>query len=252
MHLKFRWTVSRRRDTYGYNICTLYVDGKKAARCNGGGYDMKGTCLGSWMARAYADRLRALRPAEMPENWDWQADRLSRYCRDCYRKDCDALGDKYPETTPEHRHFRDDVFTCPMCGGENTAIDREAGRRVSRGRGFYGLRFNDPNYDPGKATIGADTMDSTLGGGADGMTVEEAEAAGKSIGLERYQAVYRASSPVPTERHTIPSIDGACGFSCVETIGRAIGITLEYLPSRKKDDTAYLVHDARAAGSAAA
>lgn len=49
--LEFRWTVSRGRDTYGYNICSLYVDGKKFSSCNGGGYDMKGTSLGAWIEK---------------------------------------------------------------------------------------------------------------------------------------------------------------------------------------------------------
>jgi len=48
--LHFRWTISRGRDTEGYNICTLYANGKKAAHCNGGGYDMRGTCLADWLA----------------------------------------------------------------------------------------------------------------------------------------------------------------------------------------------------------
>ena len=59
-NLTVKWTVSRGRDTYGYTICTLYVDGVKAARCNGGGYDMQGTVLGHWLAAAYPDRLRLL------------------------------------------------------------------------------------------------------------------------------------------------------------------------------------------------
>ncbi len=62
--LYFKWTVSRGRDTYGYNICTLYVDGDKVSRCNGGGYDMEGTCLGEYIANAFKDRLLKLRLKE--------------------------------------------------------------------------------------------------------------------------------------------------------------------------------------------
>ena len=41
----FKWTVSRGRYTYGYNICTMYLhrrngDKVKVSSCNGGGYDM--------------------------------------------------------------------------------------------------------------------------------------------------------------------------------------------------------------------
>ena len=56
-NLKFRWTTSRGRDTYGYNICSLLVNGEKVAACNGGGYDMEGTSLGDWIARKFKDKL---------------------------------------------------------------------------------------------------------------------------------------------------------------------------------------------------
>jgi hypothetical protein len=57
LQLELRWTVSKGRDTYGYNICTLFVNGIKAAACNGGGYDMQGTSVGNWMATAFPERL---------------------------------------------------------------------------------------------------------------------------------------------------------------------------------------------------
>lgn len=183
--LHFKWTISRARDTYGYNVCTLHADGRKVARCNGGGYDMKGTCLGDFIAKHYADRLNALTPDDMPEN--------------------------------------------------------------SHGRYFYGLTFHDPNYDPGKAVIGADCDDRTFGG-AEGETVEQAEAEGKTVGLERYQAFYRASNKTPTERHNVPLIDGACGMSSVERIMKAIGLTLEYVPGPKRSRSNsgnYILHDSK-------
>jgi hypothetical protein len=65
--LEFKWTVSRGKDTYGYNVCSLYVNGKKVSSCNGGGYDMKGTALGSWIAREYQERLVNLKPEDMPK-----------------------------------------------------------------------------------------------------------------------------------------------------------------------------------------
>jgi hypothetical protein len=58
--LVFKWTVSRGRDTYGYNICSLWVDGRKVASCGGGGYDMKGTCFGDYIEANYQDRLQKL------------------------------------------------------------------------------------------------------------------------------------------------------------------------------------------------
>ncbi len=61
--LKFKWTVSRGRDTYGYNICSLWVDGRKVSSCNGGGYDMKGTALAEWMQeKKFKEEIKKLDP----------------------------------------------------------------------------------------------------------------------------------------------------------------------------------------------
>ena len=59
-HLKLSWSVSRGRDTYGYNICRL-DDGStgKRYKCNGGGYDMAGTVFGEWLADVYQAELKA-------------------------------------------------------------------------------------------------------------------------------------------------------------------------------------------------
>lgn len=55
--LHFKWTISRGRDTYGYNICTLLVDGEKVAKTTGGGYDMQGTALGEWIQNNFKSKL---------------------------------------------------------------------------------------------------------------------------------------------------------------------------------------------------
>jgi len=57
--LKIKWSVSRGRDTYGWNICTLY-DGDRAYRTKGGGYDMVGTVFGEWLLAHYSDKIEKL------------------------------------------------------------------------------------------------------------------------------------------------------------------------------------------------
>ena len=47
--VRFRWGVSRGRDTFGYNTCSAFVDGRRVGSCNGGGYDMQGTALAPWL-----------------------------------------------------------------------------------------------------------------------------------------------------------------------------------------------------------
>ena len=153
--LKFKWTVSKAKDSYGYNICSLWIDGEKVSSCNGGGYDMKGVALANWMEKEFKAELLKLT------------------------------------------------------------------------REFYGLSFHVPDYDPGKAVI-------------NGQTVEEREKEGKTIGLERYQSFYSASSKIPTKRHTIPLLDGGCGFSCIENILTAIGYKLRYI-DETRNSTTYLL-----------
>lgn len=60
--LQIKWSISRGRDTYGYNICTLKDSFSKPMffRCNGGGYDMQGTVLSNWLITNYYHRLNTL------------------------------------------------------------------------------------------------------------------------------------------------------------------------------------------------
>ena len=61
-HLTLSWSVSKGRDTYGYNICHL-DDGNtgKRYKCLGGGYDMTGTVFGDWLKDVYQAELQAHR-----------------------------------------------------------------------------------------------------------------------------------------------------------------------------------------------
>ena len=131
-NLKFKWTVSKAVNTYGYNICSLFVNGQKVSSCNGGGYDMQGTCLGEWIEREFKDELLQLKD------------------------------------------------------------------------NFYGLTFHDPNWQPSKEII-------------------KREEDGEFCDLERYQDFYKQSSDLPTEKHTIPVINGAYGVNSVERILESVG-----------------------------
>ena len=55
--LFFKWTTSRGAQTYGYNICSLWVRGEKLASNCGGGYDMKGRAFGDFLQEYYQERL---------------------------------------------------------------------------------------------------------------------------------------------------------------------------------------------------
>lgn len=240
--LTIRWGTSRGRDSYGYTTCSLRNHrGQRVAACNGGGYDMRGTVVGNWIAATFPKELCALKESEMPENSHWQPER-ARVCDGlCKKTNEDAfLASVISEgetKRPELPKLPEDCYECPTCKGP-TRQSRE-GKRIDDGRSFYGLRFFDPNYDPGKAVIGQDCSDRTLTKGdvgSKGKTVEEAEAAGNSFGLERLQAAYKATAPHATDRHTIPSIDGACGISCVLKILNAIGLCLRQVHDSSKLD----------------
>jgi len=60
-YLAVRWSTSRGRDTYGYNICSVTDQAtSKRYSCNGGGYDMLGTSFGAWLTETYQDALRKI------------------------------------------------------------------------------------------------------------------------------------------------------------------------------------------------
>lgn len=243
--LEFKWTVSRGRDTYGYNICTLYTDGVKVARCNGGGYDMKGTCLGNFIAHAYADRLLALKPQDMPAQSHWEAERARQCDGDCKKE----LQDKIVEAIAFGRpadmdldKLPEDCFECPKCGGP-TRQSRE-GKRIDDGRYFYGLRFYDPNYDPTTAKL--EYSDGTFTKPEDvGKTFKQLQSEGKCVDLDIIRHAHKETSPHGTARHTVPAIDGACGFSSVEQIAKAIGLSLEWVKVRSSKLELYRLHDNR-------
>jgi hypothetical protein len=60
-YLTIKWTISRARDTYGWNICTLTDTRGRKARCGGGGYDMTGTVLGEWLHAWHQAELMQVR-----------------------------------------------------------------------------------------------------------------------------------------------------------------------------------------------
>jgi hypothetical protein len=88
--LQLKWGTSRGRDTYGYTICSLYVDGQKVASCNGGGYDMRGAVLGDWIAREFQTELvtllapKACRTVYTDEKGKWLGDQAFHKGRDFY------------------------------------------------------------------------------------------------------------------------------------------------------------------------
>ncbi len=55
-YLKIKVTTSRARDTYGWNIVTLWDDDVRYST-KGGGYDMFGTVIGDWLFTKYKNRL---------------------------------------------------------------------------------------------------------------------------------------------------------------------------------------------------
>lgn len=59
--IEFKWSVSRGYNTYGYNICRVYIDGQKTKHAvNGGGYDMRGAAFSGWIKEIFSDELKKL------------------------------------------------------------------------------------------------------------------------------------------------------------------------------------------------
>ena len=73
--LLFKWTTSKGRETYGYNICSLWIDGTKQNQTCGGGYDMKGTALGQYINAQFKTELKQLAAKEIEESKKVQPER---------------------------------------------------------------------------------------------------------------------------------------------------------------------------------
>lgn len=233
--ITIKWGTSRGRDTYGYTTATLYdTKGCRSGGCNGGGYDMRGTVIGNWIASTFADELRKLKPEQMPEHTHWEWTPEDKAKRVCWNDDCKAYGTRYEPTTEN----------CPECH-QATRRDSRDGRTVNDGRSFSGLCFSDPNYDVSKAKL--EHADGIFTKPEDvGKTLGELKAAGKIVDLDAIRAWYKQTSRHATKRHTVPSINGACGFSSVLEILRALGLDLQSVCDKKNLDI-YLV--VRAAGA---
>jgi len=147
--LKFKYTTSKGRDSYGYNICSLWVDGEKQASTCGGGYDMKGTALGNWIARKFEKEL------------------------------------------------------------------------LKFNKSFYGLTFHDPNYQPSKECLKEEEKDELT----------------KLLGSARLRDFHKQSSSLPTEKHTIPQLDGACGFESMTSILNNMNYYLKYIDGDNNTST---------------
>lgn len=59
--LEISYTISKARDTYGYNVVTLR-EGAQKFKCSGGGYDMLGTVFAEWLENNYMESLKTLKP----------------------------------------------------------------------------------------------------------------------------------------------------------------------------------------------
>jgi hypothetical protein len=57
--IELKWTVSRARDTYGYNVVTLTDNYGAKFKASGGGYDMTGKVFGQWLEYQYMDKIKA-------------------------------------------------------------------------------------------------------------------------------------------------------------------------------------------------
>ena len=62
--IEFKWGTSKGTNSYGFNICSMYLNGEKLASNTGVGYDMKGTCLAEFIKKNFKDTLKTLKGNE--------------------------------------------------------------------------------------------------------------------------------------------------------------------------------------------
>lgn len=65
-HLTFKWSPRGYKGNAGL-YCRLYVNGLLVGSAGGGGYDMKGTCIGQWLDKQFTEELIYLAKKEMYE-----------------------------------------------------------------------------------------------------------------------------------------------------------------------------------------
>jgi hypothetical protein len=237
--LTIRWGTSKGRDTYGYTTCSLRNQrGEKVAACNGGGYDMRGTVIGNWIAATFPKELCSLKPEDMPEQFHWQPDHTrvcTGKCHDEYITKLNNATEEEALTMKQERIPEPEEWTsiCPKCGGDTRGSGD--GQRINEGRAFYGLRFYDPNFDVLNAKL--ERADETFTKPEDiGKTFRQLQAEDKIVDLDVLRSWYKQTSPHATERHTRPTIDGACGETSVLQILNAIGLGLRKIHSTNKID----------------
>ncbi|MCD5384852.1 MAG: hypothetical protein LRZ94_00870 [Candidatus Pacebacteria bacterium] len=64
--LEFKFS-NRGYKGYAGLYCRLYVDGELAGSAGGGGYDMKGVCLGQWIEKEFKEQIKMLANKELEE-----------------------------------------------------------------------------------------------------------------------------------------------------------------------------------------
>lgn len=117
-YLALSWSISRGRDTYGYNICRLEAPAfqrqagvkvkAKRYRCHGGGYDMTGTVVADWLCDRYRERLVVLARTRAHTFYDAQG------------------------MNPRHENKRDELYGLVYysegtAGGERASMDGACG-----------------------------------------------------------------------------------------------------------------------------
>ena len=127
---EIKWATSRARDTYGENVCTLYIDGVKVARCGGGGYDMIDSVLASWLNATYGKRMAAYCKGKVKEP------------AGCWTKIAEQWKDGHFFGDGSGKWFLDggngcSVFSAGKIGVTIRQIMIYSGKRGCRGSGIY-------------------------------------------------------------------------------------------------------------------
>jgi hypothetical protein len=94
--LKLRWTVSKAKDSYGYNVLTL-LDGDDKYKTSGGGYDMQGTVFANWLQAKFFPKIIEICRPKKDEFYGYYDTSYGQYLSgacglDCMIKIAKAIG----------------------------------------------------------------------------------------------------------------------------------------------------------------
>jgi len=147
--IRYKRSTSRGRDTYGYNLLTLWENGRKVATQCGGGYDMTGSALADWLESAYPAALLVL--ARERAGGVYKGGRFVISRTNAYNRICSPHGQRFDTYKPNPDYAKSALTGLTYNADKDTAsLDGGCGQRcvedVIKALGLS-IKADEGNFD---------------------------------------------------------------------------------------------------------